>query len=169
MKDRRIVIGKEVLTLIDLRDTYVLILADLPFPNTNDRTGELKAKLFRHKDYCDKLSFVNLDRHGGQLQSGLVFSNETSLSVAVKNGYMLGCSNMIDEVGKLAPNDTAYKRRSCHSGLKLLGKSCQTFPPPAMGSRFTVFLGMPAMRTAGWLALLLTKAGDVETKPGPTT
>ena len=98
--DRRIVIGKEVLTLIDLRDTYVLILADSPFPNTNYRTGKLKAKLLRHKDYCDKLSFVYLVRRGGQLQSELVFRNETSLAEAVKNGYMLGCSNMIDEVGK---------------------------------------------------------------------
>ena len=94
------VTGKEVLTLIDLRDTYVLILADTPFPNTNYRTGKLKVKLLRHKDYCDKLSFVELDRRGGQLQSELVFSNETSLAEAVKNGNMLGCSNMIDEVGK---------------------------------------------------------------------
>ena len=31
------------------------------------------------------------------------------------------------------------------------------------------FLGMPVMRTTGWLALLLTKAGDVKTNPGPTT
>ena len=32
----------------------------------------------------------------------------------------------------LAPNDTAYKRWSCHSGLKLLCKLCRTSPPPAM-------------------------------------
>ena len=38
-----------------------------------------------------------------------------------------------------APNDTAYKWWSCHSGLKLLCKLCRTFPPPAMGTRFTVF------------------------------
>ena len=98
--DRIIVIGKEVLTLIDMRDTYVLILADSPFPNTNYRTGKLKAKLLRHKDYCDKLSFVNLDRRAGQLQSELVFNKEASLAESVKNGYMLGCSHMIDEVGK---------------------------------------------------------------------
>ena len=35
-----------------------------------------------------------------------------------------------------------------------------------MGARFTVFL---ACGPAGWLALLLTKAGDGETNPGPTT
>ena len=33
-----------------------------------------------------------------------------------------------------APNDTAYKRCSCHSGFKLLCKLCRTSPPPAMGS-----------------------------------
>ena len=98
--NRRIVIGKEVLTLIDLRDTYVLILADSTFPNTNYRTGKQKAKLLRHKDYCDKLSFVNFDRRGGQLQQSSLFSIETSLAEAVKNGYILCCSNIIDEVGK---------------------------------------------------------------------
>ena len=68
----------------------------------------------------------------------------------------------------MAPNDTAYKRWSCHShrGLKLLCKLCRTSPPPVMGARFTVFW---ACGPAGWLALLLTKAGDVETNPGPTT
>ena len=66
----------------------------------------------------------------------------------------------------LAPNDTAYKRWSCHSGLKLLCKLCRTSPPPAMGVRFTVFWACRSCGPAGWLALLLTKAGDVETNPG---
>ena len=44
-----------------------------------------------------------------------------------------------DELVKRAPNDTAYKRWSCHSGLKLLCKLCRTSRPPAMGARFTVF------------------------------
>ena len=39
-------------------------------------------------------------------------------------------------------------------------------PAPAMGARFTVFW---ACGPAGWLALLLTKAGDVKKNPGPTT
>ena len=38
-----------------------------------------------------------------------------------------------------------------------------------MGARFTVFLACRPCEPAGWLALLLTKAGDVETNPGPTT
>ena len=37
-----------------------------------------------------------------------------------------------------------------------LCKLCRPLPPPAMGP-------------AGWLALLLVKAGDVETNPGSTT
>ena len=37
---------------------------------------------------------------------------------------------------------------------------------PAMRARFT---GFWACVPAGWLALLLTKAGDVQTNPGPTT
>ena len=68
-----------------------------------------------------------------------------------------------------APNDTAYKWWSCHSRLKLLCKLCRTSPPPAMGARFTVFWACRPCGPAGWLALLLTKAGDVETNPGPTT
>ena len=40
---------------------------------------------------------------------------------------------------------------------------------PAMGARFTVFWACRPCEPAGWLALPLTKAGDVETNPGPTT
>ena len=36
------------------------------------------------------------------------------------------------------------------------------------GARFTVFLACRPCGPAGWLALLLTKAGDVETNPGPS-
>ena len=38
-----------------------------------------------------------------------------------------------------------------------------------MGARFTVFWACRPCGPAGWLALLLTKAGDVETNPGSTT
>ena len=37
-----------------------------------------------------------------------------------------------------------------------------------MGAQFTVFWACRPCGPAGWLALLLTKAGDVETNPGPT-
>ena len=65
-----------------------------------------------------------------------------------------------------ASNDTAYNRWNCH---KLLCKLCQTFPSPAMGAKFTFFLASRPCGPAGWWALLLTKAGDAETNPGPTT
>ena len=38
-----------------------------------------------------------------------------------------------------------------------------------MGARFTVVLACRPFGLVRWLALLLTKAGDVETNPGPTT
>ena len=42
-------------------------------------------------------------------------------------------------VASKAPNDTAYKRWGCHSGLKLLCKLCRTSPPPAMGPDLPFF------------------------------
>ena len=64
----------------------------------------------------------------------------------------------------MAPNDTAYKRWSCHSRLKLLCKLCRTSPPD-----LPFFWECRPCGPTGCLALMLTKAGDVETNPGPTT
>ena len=44
-----------------------------------------------------------------------------------------------------------------------------THPAPEMGVRLTVFWASQPCGPAGWLALLLVKAGDVETNPGPIT
>ena len=59
--------------------------------------------------------------------------------------YMLICllSNCKDtgEEPSLSPNNTAYKRWSCHSGHKLLCKLCRTFT--GMGARFTVTSSIP--------------------------
>ena len=75
----------------------------------------------------------------------------------------------LDELYKMAPpNDTAYMRRSCHAGYKLVCKLCRNLLPPAMGARFTVFWPIQPCGPSGWQALLLTNAGDVETNPGPT-
>ena len=83
----------------------------------------------------------------------------------------MGCWNIYWSVGIVyrsdegpfrAPNDTAYKRWSCHSGLKLLCKLCRSSP-------IYRFWACRPCGPAGWLVLLLTKAGDVETIPGPTT
>ena len=57
-------------------------------------------------------------------------------------------------------NDTVYKWWICHSKL------CQIFPPPAMETRVTVFWAGRPCGPTGWLVLLLTKAGGVETNTG---
>ena len=79
-------------------------------------------------------------------------SCESSMSIfgRVLAWCVSGLNNVTDDFGAEAPNDTAYKRWSCHSELKLLCKLCRTSPPPAMGSDLP-FLGMPAMRTR-WMA-----------------
>ena len=68
----------------------------------------------------------------------------------------------------LAPDDTAYTRWSCHSGLANPVQIVSTPPTPAMGARL-LFLASRPCRPAGWMAMLLIKAGNVETNPGPTT
>ena len=50
-----------------------------------------------------------------------------------------------------------------------LCKLCRPLPPPAMGARLPGFWASRPCGPAGWLAMLLIKAGDVETNPGPTT
>ena len=62
---------------------------------------------------------------------------------------------------RLSRLQTRQPTWSCH---KLMCKLCRILPTPAMLARHTVFL---ASRPCGWLALLLTKVGDVETNPGP--
>ena len=53
------------------------------------------------------------------------------------------------DYGGVAPNDTAYKRWSCHSGFKLLCKLCRTFPSPSNGGPIYRFLGMRTRWMAG--------------------
>ena len=66
----------------------------------------------------------------------------------------------------MAPNDTAVElSQRTQAAVQIMSN----LPAPSNGCPIYRFLGMPAMRTAGWLALLLPKAGDVETNPGPTT
>ena len=65
---------------------------------------------------------------GGLKMASIVHLHQESFTLKVK-----------DHSDMMAPNDTAYKRWSCHSGFKLLCKLCRTSPPPAMGVRFTFF------------------------------
>ena len=94
-----------------------------------------------------------------------LFRRHFNLRKADWHSYSIELDKHIEDV-EPAPNDIAYKRWSCH---KRLCKLCRTFLPPSMGARYTVFWASRPCGLAGWLALLLTKAGDVETNPGPTT
>ena len=68
-----------------------------------------------------------------------------------------------------APSGIAYKRWSCHCNYKLSCKLCRNLPPPVMGARFTILGAIRSCGLTGWPRLLLIKASDVETNPGPST
>ena len=65
--------------------------------------------------------------------------------------------------------ETAYTRWSCHSGLANPVQIVSTPPATSNGGPITVFCASRPCGSAGWLAMLLIKAGNVETNPGPTT
>ena len=86
--------------------------------------------------------------------------------VAVLNAaFCMTCSLLVldeDATGnnmEEAPDNTAYTRCSCYSGLANPVQIVSTSPAPRNGGQFT----------AGWLAMLLIKAGDIENNTGPTT
>ena len=60
------------------------------------------------------------------------------------------CFGTVVDYISAAPNDTAYKWWSCHSGHRPLCKLCQTFPPQQWGPDLQ-FLGKPAIRTR-WMS-----------------
>ena len=65
----------------------------------------------------------------------------------------------------LAPNDTAYKRWSFTTD----SSCCANCVEPSRPRNGCPIYRFWACGPAGWLALLLTKVGDVETNPGLTT
>ena len=62
----------------------------------------------------------------------------------------------------------AYTRWRYHSGLGNPVQIVSTPPTPSNGGRITYFFASWPCGPAGWLAMLLIKAGDVETNPGST-
>ena len=74
------------------------------------------------------------------------------------------------------PNDTSYRLQTTQptsvGAVTAVTNCCvncvETHRPQQWGSDLQ-FLASRPCRTAGWLALLLIKPGDVETNPGPTT
>ena len=70
-----------------------------------------------------------------QLRSGycrLLGSYKSRIKMDASLGVCADC-------GTTAPDDTAYKRWSCHSGLKLLCKLCRTSPPQQWGPDLPFF------------------------------
>ena len=88
-----------------------------------------------------KLTNIDIDINGSKLQR-VKCVKYLGLMVDQKLKWI----DHIAHVKHKVPNDTVYKRWSCHSGLKLLCKLCRTSPP-----HFPFFLGMPAMRNR-WMA-----------------
>ena len=75
------------------------------------------------------------------------------------------------KVGNGTPDtqkDTSYKKLMGHHRDKRF-QLCLPLPPREMGARSIAFWEGRPCGFAGWQALLLTKAGDVESNPGPTT
>ena len=60
-------------------------------------------------------------------------------------------------------------RWSCHSGLANPVQILSTPPASSNGGPITILWASRPCGPAGWLAMILIKAGDVETNPGPTT
>ena len=67
---------------------------------------------------------------------------------------------------KTAPNDTAYTRWSCHSGLANRVQIVSTPHAPSNGDRLPFFWASQSRGPAVWVVLLLIKVGDVDTNPG---
>ena len=68
-----------------------------------------------------------------------------------------------------APNDPPYKRGGDDQRLQTDVHIVSKPPAPSDGGPIYRFFGASrSCEPAGWLALLLMKAGDIETNPGPT-
>ena len=74
--------------------------------------------------------------------------------------YAPGNSCAECENEKKAPNDTAHTQCSCHSGLANRCANCPDLP---------FFFASRPCELSGLMTLVLIKAGNVETNPGPTT
>ena len=114
--------------------------------------------------------------YGGLSESGLcVISELCQVGFLVvcesPSVLLLSCRMLIVVSGLMivrveASYDTAYKQCSVTAITNCCANRFKTFRPQKWGGGRFIFL---PCGPAGWLALLLTKAGVVETNPGPTT
>ena len=100
--DKEIVHEQNVVRLSELTKSYVHHLEETKFANPSYRTENLKRKI--SNTYSDKVGFVALDRARGKFQTDLLYSTETNLGTAIKNGYMLGSADHVRDVGLFLRN-----------------------------------------------------------------
>ena len=118
-----------------------------------------------HKAYTTYINHTSKQRQfkTGDPQGGVLLPT-------LFNIYTLGLPPSSAPVYVMVPNDTAYKRWSCHSGFKLLCKLCRTSPAQQWEPDLPFFGHAKPCGPAGWHGACCShKAGDVETNPGPTT
>ena len=72
-----------------------------------------------------KSLFIKIGAHANRYKwlLGIIYMNCEGIR-GEENVLKMRCAKEV--ISKAAPNDTAYKRWSCHSGLKLLCKLCRT-------------------------------------------
>ena len=87
----------EVLKLSELHKMYVECLAKTQHSNPNYRSENLKAKLIKH--FNDQLVFCDMTT-SGRFQSAIVFSSLLDVKTAVKQAFLLGSTDAIENVGK---------------------------------------------------------------------
>ena len=106
----------------------------LPSFSGDSKSGEYrnwKRAVLSAMDNFDEYTVIQAIRKSISSQPARIISNlDYDCSV---DDIINALNNAYDDIHE-APNDTAYKRWSCHSGFKLLCKLCRTSPPPAMGA-----------------------------------
>ena len=92
----------------------------------------------------------------------------------IVDGGMKNREEQVEENNKVNEGEQGSKRHSLQAlelsqWFQAAVQIVSNLPAPSNGGPIYRFLSCRPRGPAGWLALLLTKAGDVETNPGPTT
>ena len=86
----------KVVRLSHLQQIYTTSLEETDHANPNYRNENLKTKLI--KQFADQLIFCDMGMPG-QFQSSILFSSSISIGTAVRQAYMLGTSDTVENVG----------------------------------------------------------------------
>ena len=88
----------KVVKLANLRNVYVSELENTKHANPDYRSEKLKHKLevHEHEPFKDKLSFCDM----GNFRSDIIFSSSIDVNSAVKQAFLLGATDVIEQTGK---------------------------------------------------------------------